>query len=167
MKLIGQLKLSFDHVLIDCPAGIERGLRGLLNKHTDETILISTPDDVCIRNVERTASVLQGKDMPSPRLVVNMLDSELIDAGEMYSAAVVSQTLDLPLLGEVPRDPVVYRSLINHKPLMQCDCEARYALTRIAARMEGMDEPFPAYGVRKPGFFSRLFGRKHKEVNKL
>ena len=58
-RIIVRLKQLYDAVLIDCPAGVERGLRGLMNDAIDESVLICTPDDVCIRNAERTAAVME------------------------------------------------------------------------------------------------------------
>ncbi|MBR4080468.1 MAG: septum site-determining protein MinD [Clostridia bacterium] len=166
-KVIDTLKAQFDHVLIDCPAGIGRGLRGLMLAACDETVLVCTPDDVCIRNAERAASVIRDTLLPSPWLIVNRLDAELIRAGEMYAADVVAQTLDLPLLGEVPEDPMVMRALVRHLPLIACDCEARHALHRIARRMNGGDAPLPGYGTGKLPLLKRLFHRKLKEVKTL
>ena len=166
-KVIGTLKERFDHVFIDCPAGVGRGLRGLLAAAVEETVLVCTPDDVCIRNAERAASILRYCNLPSPWLIVNRLDEALVRAGEMYAADVVAQTLDLPLLGEVPDDVTVYRALIRHMPLMSCDCEARHALHRIARRMADEVVPLPGYGTARQTLFQRLFGRKLKEVKTL
>lgn len=166
-KIISALKAQFDHVLIDCPAGIGRGLRGLLSAAADETVLICTPDDVCIRNAERTASLLRDSLLPSPWVIVNRLDAALIRGGEMYAAQVVADTLDLPLLGEVPEDPTVYRALIRHMPLMTCDCPARHALDRIAQRMAGKDVALPCFGTARQSLLRRLFRRKLKEVRTL
>lgn len=163
-KIVRQLKNRFQHVLIDCPAGIERGLRGVLHTECDDCLLICTPDDVCIRDVERTGSLIAEKKALRPQLIVNRLNAELIAAGEMYTAQVVAQTLDLPLLGEVPEDPVIYRALLKHIPLMDCRCEGAEALTRIARRMTGENVPLPGYGTKKPSLFRRMFGRKIQEV---
>ena len=166
-KVIRQLKGRFDHVLIDCPAGIERGLRGILRAEAEESILICTPDDVCIRDVERTGNLLEKKQAAQPQLIVNRLDARLIAAGEMYAAQVVAQTLELPLLGEVPEDPVVYRALLKRLPLMNCECEAACALERIAWRMAGHDVPLPGYGVAKQSLWRRLLVRRPKEVRTI
>ena len=166
-KVIRQLKARFDHVLIDCPAGIERGLRGALHAEAEESILICTPDDVCIRDAERTGALLEKKQALRPRLIVNRLNPALIAAGEMYAAQVVAQTLELPLLGEVPEDPVIYRALLKRLPLMNCVCEGSLALERIACRMTGSDVPLPGYGTRRPPLWRRLFARKPKEVKTI
>ena len=97
-KIVRRLKDRMDTILIDCPAGIERGVRGAMQCEPDEALLIATPDDVCIRNAERTAGLLRDREIPV-RLIVNRLQPELILDGTMYSASTVAQTLELPLLG--------------------------------------------------------------------
>lgn len=160
-KVIAQLKERFDHVLIDCPAGVERGLRGVVDS-ADEVLLITTPDDVCMRDVEKTASVLAAKKAPRPWLIVNRLMPELVAAGEMYSAQVVAQTLDLQLMGEVPQDDMIYRALLKHISPMEVDCEGRRALERIAKRMTGRQVALPEYGKLPGGLLGRLLRRKVK-----
>ena len=160
-KVIAQLKERFDYVLIDCPAGVERGLRGVVDS-ADEVLLITTPDDVCMRDVENPAAVLAAKKAPRPWLIVNRLMPELVTAGEMYSAQVVAQTLDLQLMGEVPQDDMIYRALLKHMSPMEVDCEGRRALERIAKRMTGRQVALPEYGKLPGGLLRRLLRRKVK-----
>lgn len=163
-RIIRYLRPSYDYIFIDCPAGIERGLRNVLNAGVDETVLIVTPDDISIRSAERTSQLITSKNAPRPSLIVNRLDELLIRNGEMYSAATVSQVLDLPLLGAIPEDPAVYRSQLKHDLFIHYDCEARNAVLRIASRLQGRHLPVPAFGVKKRSLFRRLFSRPLKEV---
>ena len=168
-RILVRLKQQYDVVLIDCPAGVERSLRGLLNEEVNECVIVCTPDDVCIRNAERAASVLEKKGLPRPQLIVNRLDEDLIRAGEMYSAATVAATLDLPLLGEILDDSYVYRATLTHQSVMDIDCEARNALMRITYRMLGASssEPLPGYGTGKLPWYRRLFQPTLKEVKRI
>ncbi|MBQ8654254.1 MAG: septum site-determining protein MinD [Clostridia bacterium] len=166
-RIIAELKKQFDHVIIDGPAGIERGLRGILTAEYDETLIVCTPDDVCIRNAERAVFTMESKKLPRPAVIVNRLVPDLIEAGEMYAAQVVAQTLDLPLMGEIPEDQTVYRALITHVPLMDTDCEAQRALARIAQRMKGENAPLPDYGRQKRAWYHKLFRRRIKEVKRI
>ena len=166
-KILTRLKQLYDVILVDCPAGVERSLRGLMNEEIDECVLICTPDDVCIRNAERTSAVMEEKGLPRPQLIVNRLDTDLIRAGEMYSAATVAGVLDLPLLGEVLDDSYIYRATLMHLSPLDIDCEARSALTRIARRMMGVSEPLPGYGTKKLSWFRRLFQPTLKEVKRI
>ena len=165
-RIISFLRESYDYILIDCPAGIERGLRNVLNAGVDDTLLITTPDDVSLRSAERAVQVIESKSLPRPRLIVNRLDAGLVHAGEMMSAQTVSGIIDLPLLGEIPEDQTFCRAMLRHSLLITYQCEARSAILRIASRLEGKEIPFPAYG-RKKAKSSRLIrflSRRPKEV---
>ncbi len=156
-RILSVLKENHDFVLIDCPAGIERGLRTILNAGADETILLVTPDDLCMRDAERTCSLIDDKHLPRPRIIVNRLNNDLIHDGLMYSARVVSDTLDLPLLGEIPEDPAFTLAQLKHALVIDYRCEARLALLRIAGRMAGASVELPEYGREKTPFLRRHF----------
>ncbi len=163
-KILEELKTTHDYILLDCPAGIERGFRNVLNAGVDQTILIVTPDDICIRDAERAAQILEKKQLERPRIIVNRLNYRLIRRGEMYPAHTVAETLDLELLGEIPEDSVVSRSILNHSLFVDYDCEARSAVLRIASRISGADVPLPGYGARGVSVWYRLFPTRMKEV---
>ena len=166
-SLITRLKESHDFILIDGPAGLEKGFRNLLASGSDRFILLVTPDDLCVRDGERAFQIMDAKKLDRPSLVVNRLDNDLIQSGEMMSAKAVSELLDLPLLGEIPEDPVVYRSVLRHTPLIRYESEARNAILRIASRLTGKAVPFPQYGNRKRSLWKKLFRSELKEVTPI
>ena len=169
-KFRGVLKTirdTSDFILIDCPAGLEKGFRNVLAARCDETVLMVTPDDLCIRDAERTLQVMEAKKTRRPCLVVNRLDAALIQSGEMPSAQSVADLLDLTLLGEIPEDPSVYRAVLNHRTYLRYDCKARDAVFRIAARIRGRDIPLPSIGLRKrKPLLKRLF-RRNKSIKEV
>ncbi len=158
-KIIRKLKSRFSHVLVDCPAGIDRGLLNSLNA-TDEIIIVTTADDMAIRDAEQTANLLMKKHQPHPQLIVNRLMPNLIKAKEMYSAQTVSNILDLPLLGAIPYDEELYRSLLLHHSPLETEGMAYKAITRIVNRMQGNWVPVPPTGIERRGLFSKLFNKK-------
>ena len=164
LRVVNRLRTEFDYVLIDCPAGIEKGLRNLCKVHPDAAILVCTPDDICIRNAERLNDLLEQKGLPRPMLLVNRLDTELIESGEQYSAAVVAATLDLPLLGELPEDRLIYRCQLKHVLFADTEGEPRAAIRRIACRVRGENSDFPGYGTKRRGLLNRIFHKKLTEV---
>jgi len=166
-KILKTLKTSADFVLIDSPAGIEKGFRTLLKADTDQIILITTPDDLCIRDVEHAASIVEDKSLPRPQLIVNRLDNELVSRHEMPSARMIADNLDLSLLGEIPEDPVIYRSILRRSFFIDFDCKARGAVLRIAGRMTGEMIPFPEIGKERIPLLRRLFPKTVKEVTSL
>ena len=166
--VIRSLNNKYDYIFIDCPAGIERGLRNVLNAGiVDNIIVIATPDDISIRSAERAVQVITEKTTVRPHLIVNRLDKTLIQNGEMYTAQTVSQLLDLRLLGAVPEDSAVYRSQLKHDLFIRYDCEARNAVLRIASRIQGRFLPVTEYGVKRNFFLRRMFSEPLKEVTPI
>lgn len=161
-KIVKKLKMHFSYVIIDCPAGLGRGLQNSFFA-ADETILIVTPDDMAIRDVEQTANLLMKKHQPRPHLIVNRLDPKLIKAGEMYSADVVAAILDLSLIGAIPNDPALYRALLTHRAPMEPGTISFKAIQRTVNRMLGNMTPIPPMGVAKKSLLHKLFSKKEME----
>ena len=167
-KLLTPLRAGFDFVLIDCPAGLERGLRNVLGAGIDEVLLITAPDDLSLRCAERVRQLTEEKDLERPRLIVNRIIPDLVRDHLMITAATAAQVIDLPLLGEIPEDPAVGLALLRHSLPVLYDCESRRAFQRIASRLEGKDIPFPDYGAEKEPFFRKLFrSNRLREVTPL
>ena len=120
-KIISTLRSAYDYVFIDCPAGIERGLRNVLNAGVDEVLLVVTPDDISVRSAERAVQVMEAKKLSRPCLIVNRLDADLIRSREMMSARTVAEVMDLSLLGEIPEDTVVSRAMLRHSLFIAYD----------------------------------------------
>ncbi|MBR2822480.1 MAG: septum site-determining protein MinD [Clostridia bacterium] len=168
-RILALLQGQANYVFIDCPAGLERGLRNVLNAGASEklhveTVLVVTPDDLSVRGAERAASLIGKKDLSRPSLLVNRLNPDMIRSGDMYTAQTIASLLDLPLLGEIPEDPAVVTAQLRHRPVLAYECEARRAFLRIADRLEGGAPAFPSYGGGKPSFLRRLFSPKLREA---
>ena len=166
-RILRTLKARFDFVLVDCPAGLEKGLRTVLSSGIDRLILVTSSDDISLRDAERLIQVAKEKDAPQPSLIINRIIPELVRRGEMLSASSAAAVLDVPLLGEIPEDICVTRSLLRHTFFLDLDCPARQAVLRIASRILGRDVPFPSLGSQKPSLIQRLFFPALKEVTPL
>ena len=153
-RIVRKLKKRFSYVLMDAPAGLERGVVSTL-RNADHTLLVVTPDDVSIRDAERLIHLLEQNHKPRPMLIVNRVIPDLVAHGEMYSPQTVANTLDVPLLGYVPEDRCVLRALNQHHTVMYEDCPARQAMERISQRFLGEYVPMPAFEKKR-----RLFGRR-------
>lgn len=153
-RIVRKLKKRFSYVLMDAPAGLERGVVNTL-VNTDHSLLIVTPDDVSIRDGERVIAMLDANHKPHPMLIVNRLVPAMVASGEMYSPQTVANTLDVPLLGFVPEDQAVLRALGHHHTVMDEEGPARQALERISQRFLGEFVPMPTFEKKR-----RWFGRR-------
>ena len=57
-KLIEQLRDDFDYILIDCPAGIERGFYNAI-AGADRALIVTTPEVSAIRDADRITGLLE------------------------------------------------------------------------------------------------------------
>ena len=158
-RIVKKLKKRVGYVLIDAPAGIGRGVKNLLSA-VDHTILVTTADDVAIRDAERVISLLEKAGKSRPLLVVNRVIPEMVTSGEMYSPQTVAATLDVPLLGYIPEDRSVIASLNRHESFMEQESPAQAAMERIALRFLGEYIPMPAFPRKKRGLFGWLRRRE-------
>jgi septum site-determining protein MinD len=63
--MVSLMKKDYDFILIDCPAGLERGLRNVLRAGKAlRTLLIVTPDDLSIRDGERVIQLAEDWRLP-------------------------------------------------------------------------------------------------------
>lgn len=150
-----QLRSEFDVVLMDCPAGIERGFENAVAA-ADEAIVICTPEVSSVRDADRVIGLLFSRSI-TPRLVVNRIVPDMVARGDMLSHEDVLEVLSIELLGLVPMDEQVIISTNTGTPLvMQKGSKAGEAFKRIAMRMNGQpDIPIEVPGARK-SFWKKL-----------
>lgn len=156
LKVTQALNRMYDVVILDCPAGLGRNLKVNLGS-VDEYILVATPDDIAIRDVERMGQLLREYTMDHPKIIFNRVDARMVRRGEMISPQDAALMLDMPLCGVVPDSDMVYRGLLRHKTAYDCgDKKVKAAFERIAKRLLGGDEPIKE---EKPSPVEKFFLR--------
>lgn len=141
-RIVKKLKKRMAYVLLDAPAGLGPGVRALLPA-SDHALVVTTPDDVAMRDAERAIALAEAAGLPRPMLVVNRVRPEMVARGEMYSPQAVASTLDVPLLGFVPEDRAVLAAAAKQESFMDTDGPAKQAMERIAQRFLGEFVPMP------------------------
>jgi septum site-determining protein MinD len=153
LDLVRTLRERFDYVLIDCPAGIEKGFQNAV-AGADEAIVVCTPEVSAVRDVDRVVGLLGTKF--EPKLVVNRVRPQLVKKGKMLSVDDVNSILRLPLLGVIADEPDVIVSTNKGEPLaLRSDSQTAAAYHAIAARVAGEDVPAPTVEY-KESFMSKL-----------
>lgn len=101
--VINSLSVSFDYVLIDCPAGIEAGFHRAVQA-ASEAIVVTTPHISAIRDADKVIGILKSYQIKSIFVVVNRARGDLILNSEMVSCSDVGQLLGKEVTGIIPED---------------------------------------------------------------
>ena len=166
-RVIGELRNSFDWVICDSPAGIERGAL-LAMRFADQAIVVTNPEVSSVRDSDRIIGLLDSKTLRAEsgermdkQLLLTRFDPGRSARGEMLSIADVLDILSIPLLGVIPESEEVLRASNLGAPVtISGSAGPAGRAYREAARKLGGDTAPVAIPDLKKTFFNRLFGRR-------
>lgn len=142
VRLCNELRDEFDWVMIDSPAGIERGFRNALAP-ADIVIVITNPEVSAVRDADRIIGLIESEEKGPARLVLNRIKPSMVKRGDMLSMEDVLELLAVELIGLVPDDEVVVVSTNRGLPVaLDGKSKAGQAFRNIARRLEGDQVPF-------------------------
>ncbi len=138
-RLCDELRGDVDFVLIDSPAGIERGFRNAIAP-ADRVLVVTNPEISAVRDADRVVGILEAEEKRSTALIINRLNPTLVKQHDMLSAEDVLDLLGIQLIGIVPEDEGVIVGSNRGVPVAQ-DMKSRagQAFRNIAKRMQGED----------------------------
>lgn len=155
MYLVKKLREEFDYILIDSPAGIERGFRNALAP-ADEVVIVTNPEVSAVRDADRIIGLIEAANKGPARLILNRVKMEMIKKGEMLSADDVTDILAIKLIGIVPEDEYVIPASNSGNPvILNENSRAGIAFNNIARRIMGENVPFMQL-ESSSGFFQRI-----------
>jgi len=155
VRLCDDLRPEFDWVLIDSPAGIERGFRNVVAP-ADIVIVVTNPEVSAVRDADRIIGLVEAEEKGPARLIINRLNPGMVKRGEMLNAEDVLELLAIELIGIVPEDENVITSTNRGQPVtMNGKSRAGEAFHNIARRLNGEKVPFMDLD-QKDDFFRRL-----------
>jgi septum site-determining protein MinD len=155
VNFCNRLRKEYDFILMDCPAGIERGFENAV-AGADEAVVVCTPEVSSIRDADRVIGLLYSRSI-TPKLVVNRIVPEMVDKGDMLSHVDVMDVLSIPLLGLIPMDDQVVISTNTGQPLVaRSGSKAGEAFWRIAMRLNGQADLPIEVPRAKRGFWGKI-----------
>ncbi len=162
-KLYSDLCQQYDYILVDCPAGIEKGFC-IAASGADSAVIITSADAVSLRDAERTIGILEGLGVGDARVVINRFRADFAERGIHMKIDSCIDILSAPLLGVVPEDDAVAESAAAGSPVCRYspDSQAASAYRNIAARICGETVPLIQLEKNTMGLkqrIKRLFGR--------
>lgn len=155
MRLGDDLRAEYDWILIDSPAGIERGFRNAIAP-ADIVIVITNPEVSAVRDADRIIGLIEAEEKGPARLVINRLNPEMVKRGEMLTPEDVIELLAITLIGVIPEDESVVIASNRGTPIALDEKNyAGQAFRNIAQRLTGQEVPFLDL-ERKDGFLGRI-----------
>jgi septum site-determining protein MinD len=145
VRVCDELKPLVDYILIDSPAGIERGFRNALAP-ADEVVIITNPEVSSVRDADRIIGLIEAEGKGPGKLVINRVKPDMVKRGDMLSPEDVIDILAIKLIGLVPEDELILVSTNQGSPaaLTPDKSKAGKAFQNIARRLLGEDVPFMA-----------------------
>src|SRR3989304_216488 len=109
VRLCDELRVDHDWILIDSPAGIERGFRNAIAP-ADIILVITNPEVSAVRDADRIIGLIEAEEKGPARLVINRIKPDMVRRGDMLSTEDVLELLAVELLGVIPEDENVITS---------------------------------------------------------
>jgi len=166
-RVIKELRASFDWVICDSPAGIERGAT-LAMRYADLAVVVTNPEVSSVRDSDRIIGLLDAKTDKAARgermdkhLLLTRYDPVRAGRGDMLRIEDVMDILSIPLLAVIPESEDVLRASNVGAPVTLSSPKSApaRAYDEAAQRLMGVDKPVSIPNGRN-GFLTKLFGRR-------
>lgn len=167
-KVLDELKQSYDYIICDSPAGIEKGAH-MAMYFADRAVVVTNPEVSSVRDSDRILGILQSKTLRAEKgeepikehLLLTRYSPERVERGEMLSVRDVEDILSIPLLGVIPESQSVLSASNQGQPvIMDIESDAGQAYSDAVRRLLGENVEHRFLNASKKGLLSRMFGGK-------
>ena len=142
VRLCDELRLEFDWILIDSPAGIERGFRNAIAP-AEIVVVVTNPEVSAVRDADRIIGLVEAEEKGPARLVINRIKPAMVRRGDMLGTEDVLELLAVELIGIIPDDEAVTTSTNRGLPIvLNGKSKSGQAFRNIATRLGGGSVPF-------------------------
>jgi septum site-determining protein MinD len=155
IRLCDELRPDFDWILIDSPAGIERGFRNAIAP-ADSILVVTNPEVSAVRDADRIIGLIEAEEKGPARLILNRLNPDMVKRGDMLSPEDVLDLLAIKLIGIVPEDENVMVGSNRGTPVvLDGKSKAGRSFQNIARRLMGQEVAFDEIN-EKQNIFGKL-----------
>lgn len=99
--LVQRLQLAYDVIMIDTSAGLGLSIM-IAIQLADQTIVVTTPDQVCVRAGAKVTSLLEQYECHQYRVVINKVRATMLRHTALSDLDAVMDGVGAPLLGVIP-----------------------------------------------------------------
>ena len=164
-RVLNELAETFDFIICDSPAGIEKGAQMALY-FADEAIIVTNPEVSSVRDSDRILGILQSKSKRAEQgetikehLLLTRYSPARVEEGEMLSVTDVEEILAIPLMGVIPESEAVLKASNKGEPVIHNqEADAGKAYSDAVARLLGEVVDFRFLLAPKKGILKRLIG---------
>lgn len=154
-SLIENLQTNFDFIIIDSPAGVEKGFEYSTNL-ASEAILVVNLDIASLRDSDRVVGLLMKKGFTDIKIVINKVNEDDIASKKSLKIKDALDILSLPLLGIVYDDHEMIEANNKGKPIFLEEHNILHTcFLNIVSRMLGKNVPYAKN--KKKSVFRRIF----------
>jgi septum site-determining protein MinD len=163
--VLNELAITFDYIVCDSPAGIEKGAL-MAMRFADEAIIVTNPEVSSVRDSDRILGLLSsktkraesGNEKIKEHLLLTRYDPNRVENGEMLALNDVKEILAIPLLGVIPESKAVLKASNSGIPVtLDTESQAGQAYIDAVDRFLGEEKPLRFIEQERTGFFKRLF----------
>ena len=170
-KILKELAKSYDYILCDSPAGIERGACVAMY-YADQAIIVTNPEVSSVRDSDRILGLISSKTQRAEQnlepikehLLITRYCPQRVESGEMLSIVDIEDILAIKLLGVIPESTNVLKASNTGLPIIHNqESYAGQAYQDAVNRLTSNEKIPMRFIASKKGLLQRIFKRKHQE----
>ncbi|MEC8461445.1 MAG: septum site-determining protein MinD [Pseudomonadota bacterium] len=161
-EIINTLKQSFDYIICDSPAGIEKGAHAAMY-FADKAIIVTNPEISSVRDSDRMIGLLSSRTLRAEQskaavkeyLLITRYNVDRASEGEMLSVRDILDILSIDMLGVIPESKEVLKASNEGVSVIRnTQAEAAQAYMDAVERLLGKNKPMRF--VKRKGLIERL-----------
>lgn len=154
--LAGELRNQFDYILIDCPAGADRGFENAIAA-ADSAVIVTVPEHSAVRDADKIMDKLEEAGIKKRSLVINRMRPELARIDAVLQVDEIVDWLGAEVLGIIPEDVSVLISGTKGISVVTIpQSPAGKAFSNTAARLMGENVPLMPMKKKRKNIFKKL-----------
>lgn len=145
-SIINQLQNEYDFILIDSPAGIEKGFFNAI-KNAKEALVVLTLDKTSLRDGDKVVGLLKNNQITNIQIIINRSrkkDSSLLTLDD------VTRIMDVPILGVIEENSRI-QTQQNYGLVIEKNSNVDIDFKNLANKIMGKDEV-----IKKNSFMSKF-----------
>lgn len=140
--LCDKLRKNFDYIIIDCPAGIGRGLE-IAMAGADRALIVTEADVAAVRDADVMNRYLKKSGIEETCYIVNKVRADLMEQNLLLSLSEIAEILSGQMIGLIQYDDNIYISTNRGVPIVSKEG------TYIEQNFQNIKERFIAAGKKE------------------